>query len=444
MTAIRNKKPKVTVRTYRHGLGDCHLVTLYGTRGSTFRILIDCGVILGTKSAAEKMTKVMEDILQVSDGKVDLLVVTHEHWDHVSGFLQAKESFAKLQAEEIWMGWTENPDDKDAKILRVTREADLLKLQAAAMQMHINDPKGESILTSMLEFFGAVGTGMSTKKAMQAVRSKETKKLRYCDPADPPTTLSNFKAQIYVLGPPRQMNFLKKISSSKSPTQTETYSMAALAFDATVGPLFGDASQDGNKPFTSPYRIPLAVSKSNAFFQKNYWESDPWRRIDGAWMNDADAFALALDNLTNNTSLVLAIDIENIGVLLFAADAQVGNWLSWSGCKWTVNDKEITGVDLLKRTVFYKVGHHGSWNATLRDEGLSLMEALNYAVIPVDHDMALKKNWGKIPLGTLQSAIEAATKDRGFVLRTDEEPSEQAKSRGAKSSDLFFDVDLFN
>lgn len=39
--------------------------------------------------------------------------------------------------------------------------------------------------------------------------------------------------------------------------------------------------------------------------------------------------ALMLDSATNNTSLVLGIELDPGEVLIFAADAQVGNWLSW-------------------------------------------------------------------------------------------------------------------
>jgi hypothetical protein len=70
---------RATVRTYRHGLGDCHLVTLYNKQGQKFHILIDCGVILGTRDAAQKMTEVVQDVAQATDNVVDLLVATHEH-----------------------------------------------------------------------------------------------------------------------------------------------------------------------------------------------------------------------------------------------------------------------------------------------------------------------------------------------------------------------------
>lgn len=78
------------------------------------------------------------------------------------------------------------------------------------------------------------------------------------------------------------------------------------------------------------------------------------------------------------TTPVLAIAIELVEsgkVLLFPGDAQFGNWNSWKRLKWTIQladgtSKEVLIDDLLKRTVFYKVGHHGSHNATLRKSGL--------------------------------------------------------------------------
>lgn len=41
------------------------------------------------------------------------------------------------------------------------------------------------------------------------------------------------------------------------------------------------------------------------------------------------------------------------------------NWRSWSEGSFTDGTAEVTVKDLLGRTVLYKVGHHGSHNATL-------------------------------------------------------------------------------
>jgi hypothetical protein len=75
-------------------------------------------------------------------------------------------------------------------------------------------------------------------------------------------------------------------------------------------------------------------------------KEDSWRTMDDDWLMQAEALALFLDTFTNNSSLVLAIELmESKKVLLFAADAQTGNWLSWDKVPWV--DKNVNTDDLL-------------------------------------------------------------------------------------------------
>lgn len=76
----RPRARRVRVRMYRQGFGDCFLVSLpRGRRRRDLRIMIDCGVLLGTGDADETMQTVVRDIAGETKGEVDLLVVTHEH-----------------------------------------------------------------------------------------------------------------------------------------------------------------------------------------------------------------------------------------------------------------------------------------------------------------------------------------------------------------------------
>ena len=104
----------VRVRMYRQGLGDCFLITMPGKSGKPFYMLIDCGVVLGTQDPTTQMTNVVNDIVKViKDDQIDLLVVTHEHWDHVSGFVQVQSLFdglkKKKKIKKVWVAWTEDP-----------------------------------------------------------------------------------------------------------------------------------------------------------------------------------------------------------------------------------------------------------------------------------------------------------------------------------------------
>jgi hypothetical protein len=106
-------------------------------------------------------------------------------------------------------------------------------------------------------------------------------------------------------------------------------------------------------------------------------------------------------------------------VLLFPADAQVGNWLSWHRHAWDRDGggEKVRARELLERTVLYKVGHHGSHNATLRDEGLERMTHPELvAMIPVDEEQAEKKSWA-MPFGPLAERLAERCRQR--VLRAD-------------------------
>ena len=109
---------RVTVRVYRQGLGDCILVRVKRPGHDDFKLMIDCGVVLGTPDAVKTMTRVMEGLVHDTDKKVDALAITHEHWDHVSGFTQASDAFDELAVGAVWVAWTEDPKDDLANQLR--------------------------------------------------------------------------------------------------------------------------------------------------------------------------------------------------------------------------------------------------------------------------------------------------------------------------------------
>jgi hypothetical protein len=146
--------------------------------------------------------------------------------------------------------------------------------------------------------------------------------------------------------------------------------------------------------------------------------ADAWRTIDDDWLQQASTLALYLDTFTNNSSLVLAIELVASGkVLLFAADAQTGNWSSWATVKW--EDAGVTTDDLLARTVFYKVGHHASHNATLVAAFEKLGTPELVALIPVhkkDPNITKVNGW-KMPARNLFKRLTEKT--NGRVLQMD-------------------------
>jgi len=422
-------KGRIKVRMYCQGLGDCFLLTIPSKGGRNYYVLIDCGVILGTPDATTKMTAVVNDIIKTTNGKIDLLAATHEHWDHVSGWVQTRDLWndkdgkdpKKLKVDTVWFGWTEDKKDSLAKQLGNERSLTVAALTKAACRMQMSGSPAAAEVTNLVEFFGAAGAN-STSEAMKVIANL-SKDIRYCLPTDSPQQLPGTSVRAFVLGPPHDEKMIKKINPSKK--ASETYGMVSDMFLDNVAVALMEDSTDGI--FDKSFQIPLGAGQQMSFFQNYYWGEDrdstekdqSWRRIDGSWLDASSSMALALDSATNNTSLVLAFELDGGDVLLFAADAQVGNWLSWQDLKWKVDGKEVTGHDLLNRTIFYKVGHHGSHNATLREMGLEEMKALKLAFLPVDQEMAKKKRWGQMPLPDLLKRLDAKTGD--CVVRIDKD-----------------------
>lgn len=457
---------RVTVRVYRQGLGDCILVRVKRLGHDDFKLMIDCGVVLGTLDAGKIMTRVMENLVNDTQGKVDVLAITHEHWDHLSGFTQAPDAFAKLAVGAVWVAWTEDPKDDLANQLRTELGAARQKLVACASALRAVDDgaTAEALEDIALIPLGAAATSStSTKAAFDKVKARGN--VRMCRPSDAPFEIPGANARIYALGPPHDPTLIRRINPSTA--NPETYGLVmtgkgALPLGVVVALDSRDDAaqgQDDAAPFHARATIPLDAKGRPAlfnkpaddaddwqaidrFFQDNYVAGADWRRIDGEWLGSATELALALQSYTNNTSLVLALELGDAGkgdVLLFAADAQVGNWESWQAWTCDANGVKVTGPDLLKRTIFYKVGHHGSHNATLKGHGVEQMENLQAAIIPVDEEEAKKKRWGRMPLPDLIAALENKQPPVS-VLRTDQDPANS--SNQATVTNEYFDFRL--
>lgn len=490
-------KKGVKVRMYRTGLGDCFLLAFprkgagSRPRDKVFHVLIDCGVYYATTGGADRIRTIAQDIKLATANRLDLLVITHEHWDHVSGFHpnQAQSIFAGITLDQLWMAWTENlelPLAQDLHEGRRTARLALLQAMRGMRSLRVDAQgrltEGAQMVDQLLSFFGgpvttppaglpqgfgaaplgAAKKSVQTEEAMEWLRDVYGKdKTEFLRPGDGPIELDGVPgARVYVLGPPEDPDLIRRAD----PLGDEVYHKGlAAAVQASFFAAFGEVPEraDGRLDSadqrellvqTIPFDEHLAIEREKLekngnpadpivhFFQEHYLARDDWRKIDGDWLEAAGEFALQLDNATNNTSLAFAIEIGPPGkgkVLLFPGDAQVGNWLSWFGkvklrddrevgreMAWTVGDRKVTAEDLLRRTVLYKVGHHGSHNATLRDKGLELMGPPDgsgefLAFLPVDEHVAREKaGYGEMPLRSLMK--ELAIRTRGRVARCDE------------------------
>ncbi|MSR58230.1 MAG: hypothetical protein EXS05_11205 [Planctomycetaceae bacterium] len=465
---------QVTVRMYCQGLGDCFLLSFPAADGGTrpIYVMIDCGVIIGTSDATEKMTLVVEDIVATTKGTIDLLIVTHEHWDHVSGFVQAKELFEKnLKFANVWLAWTEQNGDPIADRLRREQRDKLKKLRVALANIapalraaEKTDPSAAGPLADLaaaehvLDFFGPsslsakAGAG-STDDAMNWLRDRAT---RFCRPGECLAVPGARGVTAFVLGPPTDVNKLRKDAPAKGKdeayeSQAEKLGMlGALEWAGRAPEPAGAVGETVGafSPFERHFGLSIDEAQRDPFFREYYgFPEDPlgdsgeaWRRIDYEWLAGASRLALKLDSDTNNISLALAFELPDGRTFIFPGDAQIGNWQSWHDVKFTNASNQpapaqrVTAKKLLNKAVLYKVGHHGSHNATLKTGGLEEMTSGDLiALIPVNEVMAHKKRppadgW-KMPFDPLYERLKELT--LGRVLRADRKKSDLDEAQAA-------------
>ncbi|NOT27995.1 MAG: hypothetical protein HOP16_18075 [Acidobacteria bacterium] len=405
MAKLIPPRGSVAVRMYRIGHGDCFLLAFPGKKASTpSYVLVDCGYKPGSPAFINTtVEEITADIREATGGHIDVAIITHEHQDHVNGI--SASNFSGITIGESWFAWTEDPDDEVANDLRKTYKDQLLGLLAARNRLQA---AGEDDTTRRIDRFLAFELGGDDEhfdvQAAQALlsaagrpensRNKQSMKVFKDLAADGPRFLRPHgdvravpgakEARVFVLGPPRNAQQLRSLD----PQGDEEFHLASPVGYFGAAARAVEAGAAPQPPFAARYCLPWSdgraqlVSTDSAFLITHYGRDNDapiplshprevasnaeWRRIDRDWLLSAEQLALDMNSYTNNASLVLAFELSRGGkVLLFAGDAQRGNWVSWSGAEWNDGDKKVTARDLLSRAVLYKVGHHGSHNATL-------------------------------------------------------------------------------
>ena len=333
----------LSVKMFDVGFGDCFLVEI-PVKPKPMRILFDCGRHTGGKPANQTLAN---DVIAASrdpDGqaRIDLVVATHRHKDHVSGF--AADGWDKVAVREVWMPWTENPVDPRARGI-VERQ-----VAAAALALKAFGPAAALDPTNRC-YAGLMGLALTNEEAMDTLYNGFAGKpeRRYLpDEQDPngPLTVKGYPGvRFHVMGPSRDESTLTVMD----PPKAETFRKLAAA---------GAIKANGIslRPFPESWARPTNTSAKLLA----PGEEDVITQLSSR--GELAALSAAVDKAINNTSLVVMIEVGK-AFLLFCADAQWGNWQNiLAQRQWR---------ELIGNTTFLKVGHHASHNAspvTLIDE----------------------------------------------------------------------------
>lgn len=431
----------VNIKMYKVGeLGDCFLLRFTnGTEKS--HVLIDCGSFRNGKDSVERMNLIADDIkLRLGTDKLNVVVGTHQHNDHLSGFVHAQKKFEKIAPDQVWLSWLDNPDSKQARQIGEDYNNYLNNLRLIGKQLKTSQfaaSKVSSRVNEILGFWGITGNERINAKtdklppdlpakAIEILRKLGKKKPAYLEPGDVFNLpgIRNGAVKVYVLGPPKNEDLLY----DKDPNSDETFDPKLAAKSANtqrllhaIKQLNGTAKKSkDDEPY--PFDEPYYDSGNFGPVENSYYSpKNKWRQIELDWLNQAEQLALWLDDFTNNSSLVLAFElVKTKKVLLFVADAQTGNWLSWKEIKWKRMPKEFNWLTLMRNTVLYKAGHHGSHNSTLPEGLNNMLHEELVVMIPVDKTDGniKKKNGWRMPAEILYKELKKRSKYR--IIRMDD------------------------
>ncbi len=352
----------VRLRTYQVGFGDCFLLSFIYPGDDARHVLIDFGTTALPDCCSEgHMVRVAEDIRSVTGGKLTAVIATHRHQDHVSGFAGQKDGLGSgdiirsLEPDLVVQPWTEDPKAARSFSGPVTAATADSALVGTLDHMHAlselvlleagrpgADLRLGQHVCQQLSFLGQdnIQNRAAVENLMAMGKAGRAEYLCYGAKSALEGLLPGVKVR--VLGPPtlRQSDKIKRQRSRDQEQFWHLQALAGRAAAAEVGTprLFPDAAVIEGKPANTRWLV---------------------RRLQDSSAQQLLSIVRALDRAMNNTSLILLFTV-GARRMLFPGDAQIENWLY---ALKEAPDAEANRAELAAVNV-YKIGHHGSLNAT--------------------------------------------------------------------------------
>ena len=334
---------QLLVRCYDVGLGDCIYLRIPDA-DETRHVLIDCGNKFGAPDALRLAIAHLESELPAGEdgrARLDLLVVTHPHEDHLKGI--DLETLGGLDIRNIWLSACmdpEHPQREDLENVQSFAEETLLRLRDEGPNLALRRLSSDLLELSKADALEALFRGLPELNDIAP---------RYVSTATPEDELKLFNdpgVRLRVIAP---MFDIDRFYLGRLPQELQALRGASQRLAEADEPA-------DDVPTEAESGVPQNISRGD------------FERLRERMLENALAFTLKSSHLINNLSVVLLLEWHGRR-LLFTGDAEAqltrkgkfeegkrnGSWnVMWANQHLHLKDP----ID------FLKVGHHGSSNAT--------------------------------------------------------------------------------
>ena len=364
---------KLLVRSYNVGCGDCIYVRIPNGEDDHFHMLIDCGSKEGASSGVMERAirdlaeNTLPDAEEAGKKRLDLIVVTHRHEDHIKGFDPAY--FHDIAIGNIWLTAAMNENHPQA-----TRALALHRFAAGEMRALADSGAALSPeLADLVALYGISNTGATTALTQTLPQANGIQPTYvFAGQTSDDFGIEIEDTKIHVLAPEEDIDhfYLGKEADEDLRGLLSTAGEFRLlaATDADRDEM--DDFYQGGGPRADADRL-LAEAESFRELAAPAEEVTPsnitiseFHTLQSRMLSNGLAFAVNDSKIQNNVSTVLLIE-WGTKRLLFVGDAEWEEEFR-DGKKngsWNVMWHERKAL-LDKPIHFLKAGHHGSHNAT--------------------------------------------------------------------------------
>ncbi|PYT09395.1 MAG: hypothetical protein DMF60_02645 [Acidobacteria bacterium] len=396
----------VTIRMYNVGFGDSFLV-VFPAPDRARKVLIDCGVHFAGRNPKapinEIVKQIVADVTEEGGPRIDLVVCTHRHQDHVEGF--DNPLWEDVNVGEVWMPWTEDYKDPRAREILEKQSTKAKKLDLVLDKMIASPSRfGFSAKkVSELEMLKAfTANSLSNTAAMATLhdgfKGRKNIPRRYLP--NKKRALNSFEPEFlpgvtaHIMGPSRDPEVIRDMD----PSSDEQWLRMMESMSTS--------DYERHRPFHDDWSRPI-----NRHDPKHtLLSAEELKMIDDIGEGTELSVAVKLESAVNGTSLMMMFEMGK-ACLFFPGDAQNGTW------KAALNDPEWR--ELMARTNFYKIGHHGSHNATPKEFAFDVLKKGFKAMASVQPIKMFKF----IPKTELMTALKGKPGDIARSDRPDEDPA---------------------